>query len=412
MDRLILRQVIADQREMVRKRDEGIPRIADMAFHTSSPQISVITGIRRAGKSTFMLQIGQRLENFHFITFDDERLIDFNVTDFNDLLIELEKDYHSKNLFLDEIQYVAGWERFARRAFDQGYKLYISGSNSRLLNSELATHLTGRYRKSELFPFSFREYLSLKGIDPSDPSTEGQGALRNAFEVYLADGGFPEYLVTSDKGYHGRIYNDIIYRDIIGRYGIRNVKGFRNLAQYLLTGIAKPVNYNAVARIVGLNSTTSVREYVSCLTESYLLFEVHRYDASLKRQYLWDKKIYTADNGLRNSVAFRTSPDSGRLLENLVFIELRRRQNEVWFYRNAGGTEVDFYIPAGTEKLIQVCYDMSDPATLEREKSALETAMKELGLRESYILTMAERREIKTGSGIIYVRPVYEWLLA
>ena len=411
MDSQILQQVVADQRELINRKNMGIPRQTDVENHLRSKQISVISGIRRSGKSTLMLQIARHLKDFHFITFDDERFLNFTVSDFNALLTELEKSYHSENLFFDEIQNIPGWERFTRRLHDQDYKVYISGSNSKLLSSELATHLTGRYIKTELFPFSFPEYLALKKIDPNARSTSGLSLLIGAFDKYLVNGGFPEYLTTSDPGYLGRIYEDIIYRDIIARFAIRNSRGFRNLAQYLFTNFTKETNYNSLAKILGFSSTTSVRDYISCLSESYLLFEMYRYDSSLKRQYLSNKKIYVIDNGLRNAVSFRTGQDTGRMLENMVYIELRRRGSECWFYRTAGGLEVDFYIPGNDHQLIQVCYNMTDPLTRKRETAELDTAMKELNLKESLILTYNERSELKTASGLIRIIPTWEWLL-
>lgn len=411
MDSQILQQVVADQRELIHRKNKGIPRQIDIEKQVSSRQISVISGIRRCGKSTLMLQIAGRLKDFHFITFDDERFLNFSLSDFNALLIELQKSYYSENLFFDEIQNITGWERFIRRLHDQDYKVFISGSNSKLLSSELATHLTGRYVKTELFPFAFSEYLALKKTDPNARSTPGLSLLLRAFDEYLVNGGFPEYLTTSDTGYLGRIYEDIIYRDIIARFAIRNSRGFRNLAQYLFTNFTKETNYNSLAKILGFSSTTSVREYISCLSESYLLFELYRYDNSLKRQFLSNRKIYVIDNGLRNAISFRTGQDTGRMLENLVFIELRRRGNECWFYRTSGGLEVDFFIPENDPELIQVCYDLTDPLTRKRETAALETAMAELNIKESVILSYNERSELKTKSGLIRIKPVWEWLL-
>ena len=411
MDSLILQQVVADQRELIKRKNLGIPRQNNVENHLRSKQISVISGIRRSGKSTLMLQLAARLKNFHFITFDDERLLNFTISDFNTLLLELEKSAHYRNLFFDEIQNIPGWERFARRLHDQDYKVFISGSNSKLLNSELAAHLTGRYIKTELYPFSFTEYLALKNINRDDRSSSGLSLLMGAFDEYIVNGGFPEYLITSDPGYLGRIYEDVIYRDIIARFGIRNSRGFRNLAQYLFTNFTKEINYNSLAKILGFNSTTSVREYISCLSESYLLFELYRYDNSLKRQYVSNRKIYVIDNGLRNAVSFRTGQDTGRMLENLVFIELRRRGAECWFYRTSGGLEVDFYIPGNDPQLIQVCYNMTDQLTRKQETASLETAMAELAIKESVLLSYNERSELKTESGMIRIIPVWEWLL-
>lgn len=411
MDLLILQQIIADQRKMFSLKSRGIKRLINAGRHIASKQISVISGIRRSGKSTLLLQLADLCPDYHFITFDDERLINFEVADFNSLLIELSREKPSKSIFLDEVQNVAGWEQFVRRLHDQQYKVFITGSNSKLLSSELATHLTGRYIKTELFPFSFPEYLTLKQTDPGDRTTENLGRITEAFDSYLVNGGFPEFLLQNDPEFLQRIYEDILYRDLIVRFGIKNIKGFKNLVSYLFTNFTKETNYNSLAGILGFSSTTSVRDYISFLSECYMVFELYRYDFSLKKQFQSNKKIYVIDNGLRNVVSFRTGGDKGKMLENLVFIELRRRGIDCWYYKTKNNLEVDFLWFADTPQLVQVCYDLTDPLTFRRETSALETAMKELQIKNSYILSYNKREEVKTSSGIIKIIPVYEWLL-
>ena len=410
MDYLILQQVIADQKMMATRKSRGIKRLIDAEKHLKSNQISVISGIRRSGKSTLLLQLADQYTDFHFITFDDERLINFQVSDFNAMMIELNKHYPSQTILIDEVQNIEGWERFVRRLHDEGIKIFISGSNSKLLSSELSTHLTGRYIKTELFPFSFTEYLQLRQIDFNNRTTTNLGKMSAALDEYLSNGGFPEFLMSNDHEFLHRIYEDVIYRDLIGRFGIRNIKGFKNLVQYLFTNFAKETNYNSLAGIMGFNSTTSVRDYISFLSESYMIFELYRYDFSLKKQYQSNKKIYVIDNGLRNAVSFRTSQDKGRMLENLVFIELKRRGIEFWYYKTKNNQEVDFLWFGPEPRLIQVCYDLTDPATYKRETGALETAMKELSVRSSVILSYNERKEIKTNAGVIWNVPVHDWL--
>ncbi len=410
MDYLILQQVIADQKLMAGRKSRGIKRLNDTSKHLKSKQISVITGIRRCGKSTFLFQLADSYPDFHFITFDDERLINFEVSDFNTMMIELNKLHQSKAIFIDEVQNVAGWERFIRRLHDEQYKVFISGSNSKLLSSELSTHLTGRYIKTELYPFSFNEYLQFKQVDPKKRTTSNQALVESAFDDYLSNGGFPEYLLSDDTEILHRIYEDVIYRDLIVRFGIKNIKGFKNLVQYLFTNFTRETNYNTLAGVLGFNSTTSVRDYISFLSESYMIFELYRYDYSLKRQYQSNKKIYTADNGLRNAVSFRTGDDKGKMLENLVFTELKRREIECWFYKTKNNLEVDFLWFDNKPNLMQVCYDLSDTLTLRRETTALDAAMKELSVRSSVILSYNERKEIKTGTGLIRIIPVHMWL--
>jgi len=312
---------------------------------------------------------------------------------------------------IDEVQNIDGWVRFVRRLHDQDYKIYISGSNSKLLSSELATHLTGRYIRTELYPFSFPEFLQFKKIDFNDKTTVNSAKVSAAFDDYLLKGGFPEYLISNDPEFLHRIYEDIIYRDLILRFGIKNIRGFKNLTQYLFTNFTRVTNYNSLAGILGFSSTTSVRDYISFLCESYMVFELYRYDHSLKKQYQSNKKLYIIDNGLRNAVSFRTGQDIGRLLENIVFIELKRRGIECWFYRTKDNLEVDFLWVESELHLVQVCYDLTDPATRKREITALETAMGELSVNRSQILSYNEKKEIKTNTGTIHMLPVWEWLM-
>jgi len=411
MDNLLIQQVVADQSEMVSGKTRGVLRQVDYKKHQQSKQISVISGIRRVGKSTLMLQIADYFSTFHFITFDDERLINFQLSDFNALMLELNKLKKTKVIVIDEVQNIEGWERFVRRLHDEAYKVILSGSNSKLLSSELATHLTGRYIKTELYPFSFAEYLQLKQINPYDRTTSNISSIINYFDQFNEKGGFPEYCLSGDPEYLKRIYEDVLYRDLIVRFGIKNIKGFKNLAQYLFTNFTKETNYNSLAGLLGFNSTTSVRDYISFLSESYLVFEIYKYDFSLKKQYTSNKKIYVIDNGLRNKVSFRITPDLGQLLENTVFIELKRRGTEIWFYKTKNNLEVDFLWFTDTPQLVQVCYDLSSLITYKREVTSLETAMQEFKVKHSCIISSNTSDVIETSTGIIKVIPIWQWLI-
>ncbi|MEI6678026.1 MAG: ATP-binding protein [Mariniphaga sp.] len=412
MNSEILQQVIADQKQMVARKSRGIPRKTNLGRHLNSDLITVISGVRRSGKSTLTLQLADNYPSFHFITFDDERLINFTVSDFNAMLIEMKRSGDARTIVMDEIQEVSGWERFVRRLHDEGYKVIITGSNAKLLSSELATHLTGRYLKTELFPFSFDEYLSFKKIDPAVKTSDNIALTLTAFDEFLLHGGFPEYLKTNDQEVLKRIYDDIIYRDLIVRFGIRNVNGFKNLAQYIFTNFTSETGYLPLAKLLGFNSATSIKEYLNILNEGYLIFEVTKYDFSLKRQYTSNRKIYVVDNGLRNVVAFRTSADMGRLLENTVFLELKRRGNQVWFYKSQGNQEADFLINPIQPEVIQVCYDLHNPKTRQREISSLLVCMKELKLDHGVILTKNDEEVINSENTVIDVIPVWKWLLS
>lgn len=406
----LLRQVLTDQRLALENRNPGIPRQVEVNKHLKSKQISVITGVRRSGKSTFMLQLARKYKNFHHITFDDERLIGFSLEDFNNLMIEFKKENDSKVIVIDEVQLIDGWERFVRRIFDEGYKVILSGSNARLLSSELATHLTGRYILTELFPFSFSEFLSLKKLNPDNRSTENTAAIQLVFSQYLNQGGFPEFLINGEPEILKRVYDDILFRDIIVRFGIRNVRAFRNLSLYLYTNFTSEFGYLPLSELLEFSSANTVRDYIHFLSEAYLVYEVSRFDYSLKRQYTSAKKAYVIDNGLRNAIAFRTTQDRGRLLENLVYIELKRRFEHVWFYRTKNNLETDFLINPSNPELIQVCYDMSQPQTRKREIHSLLTSMQELNLKQGLILTNNEEGEFAESFGKIRLQPVWKWL--
>ena len=412
MNTEILQQVIADQKLMVTRKLRGIPRKTNIERHLKSDLITVISGVRRSGKSTLTLQLADNYPSFHFITFDDERLINFTVSDFNAMLIEMKRSADARTIVMDEIQEVPGWERFVRRLHDEGYKVIITGSNAKLLSSELATHLTGRYLKTELFPFSFVEYLIFKKIDPAIKTSDNIALILTAFDEFLLQGGFPEYLKSNDQEVLKRVYDDIVYRDLIVRFGIRNVNGFKNLAQYIFTNFTSESGYLPLAKLLGFNSATSIKEYLNILNEGYLIFEVTKYDFSLKRQYTSNRKMYVIDNGLRNIVAFRTSADMGRLLENTVFLELKRRGNDVWFYKSQNNQEADFLVNPTQPELIQVCYDLQNPKTRQREISSLSVCMKELKLNHGVILTKNDEEVISFDNMVIDVIPVWKWLLS
>jgi predicted AAA+ superfamily ATPase len=407
-----LEELILDQKELFLSREPGTQRRVDFDRHCAHEQVVVISGIRRSGKSTLMRQFAESYKDFYYLNFDDERLMDFELADFSSLMLAFHKIQPGiKVIFIDEIQNVDGWERFIRRIHDEGYKIFLTGSNANLLNSELATHLTGRYSKIELYPFAFMELLDFEQIDYRAVTSEKKARLLLAFDQYLEHGGFPEFLKYRDGEFLKRIYNDILFRDIITRFSIRDMKAFRQLVHYLFSNMTREASYHSLKNALGFKSAMSVRSYIGFLEESYLIFELFKYDFSLKKQYANPKKIYVIDNGVRNAVSFRFSGDNGRLLENLVFIELKRRNAGVYYYRRKH--ECDFVtedkgIPSSA---IQVCFELN-AANRERELNGLREAMKELGIRQGMILTYNQEEKIPAGEGPgIVVVPVWRWLL-
>jgi len=406
-----LEQLVLSQKESFLSRDPGIPREVDASRYRKTGQIVVISGIRRSGKSTLLRQFSMLYNNFHYINFDDDRLLEFSLGDFSTLMLVYEKiSPGTKVIFIDEIQNIAGWERFIRRIHDDGYKVFLTGSNAKLLSAELGTHLTGRYIKITLYPFSFREVLRFRSVSVDRITEKKKARILAEFDRYLTFGGFPEYLKYADPEYLKRTYDDILFRDIIGRFGIREVKAFRQLAHYLFTNMANMASYNALKKALGFKSVVSVRDYVGFLEEAFLVFEIFKYDYSLKKQYVNDKKIYVIDNGMRNAVAFQFSDDRGRLLENCVFIELLRRNAPVYFFKNTG--ECDFVTEdhGKVTAALQVCYELSQK-NRDRELDGLTSAMLTLGIKNGIILTYHQEETIVHNGFSLHVLPVWQWLL-
>lgn len=412
MKKDIIEEVFLDQLDGLKHKETGISRDVNLSKAIATKQIVVISGVRRSGKSTLLFHLMKNFSEFSFLNFDDERLINFDVSDFSILMLVFKKYSQSKVIFLDEIQNVNNWERFVRRIFEEGYKIFITGSNAKLLSSELATHLTGRYIKIEVFPFSFVEILNFNKVDHAKLNSDNRASVFRLFDDYLTHGGFPEMIKYNDDEFLKRIYEDIIYKDLIARYGIRNVNQFKNLSQYLFTNLAGEISYNSLKAALNIKSANTIQEYVSYLRESYLIFELFKYDYSLKKQYTSNKKVYVIDNGVRNKIAFRFSDDKGKLLENLVFIELIRRQKELFFYKTKNNLEVDFlYYENSMFHLIQVSYSITNHKTMKREIKSLVETSKELSKTKCTILTYNDEDKLIVDKLEIEIIPVWKWLL-
>jgi len=411
MQHNILERVVFDQLANFKAKDPGVPRDVDFDKAIKSKQIQIVTGIRRCGKSTLLKQLSEKLDSFYYLNFDDERLLKFSVEDFDSLLILWKKLYKSKTIILDEIQNVKNWERFIRRIYDEDYKIILTGSNAKLLSGDLSTHLTGRHIKLELYPFSFSEYLRFKNFDSDKwKTTDRLAKLLRLTDEYVENGGFPEYVIFGDVDYLKRIFEDILYKDLIVRFKIREIKSFRELANFLFTNFTSEISYNSLQRALNFKSVVSVKNYIGHLQESYLLHELYKYDYSLKKQIIYNKKIYSIDNGLRNQVSFRFSEDSGKLLENTVFLQLKRSGKEVYYYKNK--RECDFLIKQKTKivEAIQVT-DVLSAANRERELNGLIAAMESFNLKKGLIITRNQDEKFRSQGREIRVLPIYKWLL-
>jgi len=416
-----LKEIILEQGQNRRAAETGTRRAAlDLVSgQIVLPHTVVVSGIRRCGKSTLLNQI---INNFYngdgyYFNFEDERLIDFGVEDFNDLYEAFLELYGEKRVFFfDEIQNVPRWEVFVRRMQDKGFKFFVTGSNASLLSREMGTKLTGRSVSTELYPFSFKEFLQFRGYRLPQNGlsfTAERARIKKYFSDYLKNGGMPEYLKYPDPGLLKRIYEDILYRDIVARYDIKQVKVLRELGLYLLSNLGGAFSYNNLKKVLGLGSMNTVKSYTDFLENSFLICQVNRFSFSLKKQFVAPKKVYCIDNGLAESIAFQFSRNKGKFLENLVFLELRKQFQEIYYYRTSNDLEVDFLAKSGRNdlKLFQVTDNMSNEKIRQREMSSLVRAMDELKLKKALILTDDSEEEIKLKGKVITVKPIYRWIL-
>lgn len=416
-----IRALLIEQQEEFSKKELGTQRtkLSEIASYKDTPFAIVISGLRRAGKSTLLAQLAHKFYpdgGYFYVNFEDERFLNFTVSDFTKLhefLIELFGD--QKVFLLDEIQNIEGWERFVGRMINGGYKFYITGSNASLLSKELGTKLTGRYIPIELFPFSFHEYLQFKKLSFPDLkrlTTVQKGKLKNAFMDYLQKGGIAQALQYPELPIHKTLYDDIINRDVATRYKITDAKPLRELTFYLLSNIASLISYNKLKELLKLGSVNTISSYIGYLETSWLILVINRYAFSIKQQQIANKKVYCIDTGLTKSVAFSFSEDRGKFLENTVFLNLRRLYNEdIYYYKTKTEKEIDFYLPK-KKIFIQVCQNINDSVTRERELRALVDAMEEVEKSTGFILTEDERDNLSLDGAVIPVLPIYEWLLS
>lgn len=382
-----------------------------------APQIIVITGLRRVGKSTLLAQIARKFlkNSFYFVNFEDERLLNFQVADFDLLHETLISLFGEKKVFLfDEIQNVPEWERFVRRLHDQGYKFIVTGSNASLLSQELGTRLTGRSLRVDLFPFSFREFLEFKQAKIPDLkilTIRQKGNLQKLVNEYLVSGGIPDALKYPELSIHKTLYDDVLFRDIATRHKLENIKSLQELAFYLISNISSLVSFNKLKGLLKLGSVNTVISYIGYLENSWLFSTINKYAYSVKEQQIAAKKLYCIDTGLATSVGFSFSKNKGKLMENAVYLQLRRKYQDIYYYKTNQDGEVDFFLPK-EEMLIQVAQKFDMPEMQEREQGALIASRKELKkAKRLVIVTESKRQELEIEGLKILVMPLYEWLL-
>ncbi len=419
MDIEEIKKIIIDQREEIedtfdKKRiiNRELPK-EELLKSLEHPNILAVLGVRRCGKSilSHMLIRGRK---YAYINFDDERVFGIEAKDLNNVLQAFYEIYGTgiEYLILDEIQNVPGWELFANRQ-RRTKKVILTGSNAKLLSGELATHLTGRYVDFTLYPFCFKEFLELKGVKPDIYSTKSIAGIKNALREYIKIGGFPEAHLFG-KGMTARIYEDIIHKDIISRHRIKNKKTFSDIAKYLISNFSGEFTFGKLKNITAIKNVHTVKNYVEYLESSYLILPVKRFTFKLKEQMLAPRKVYCIDTGIINSIAFKFSEDIGKVMENLVAVELHRRKSyygaaEVYYWKDYQQREVDFVLKEGgtIKELIQVSYASSENDIKEREITALLKASQELNCGNLSVITWDYEGDI----GEIKCKPLWKWLL-
>ena len=391
-------------------------------------EVVIITGPRRGGKSSLMKLICDDLikkykvppSNILYLNFEDERFIEFNISDFAqiyELFLQINRPTGRLYFFLDEIQNVTGWEKWVNRLYEnENIKIFLTGSNASLLSSEISTALTGRNRTITNFPFSFREFLVFKNYRLQENDfykTEKRAVIKSFFQEYLRLGGYPEIIKINDPTLLEQYFKDIIYRDILPRYSIKKIKEIRELCLFLASNLGSIHSYNRLQNLIGVKSINTVKTYLEILEEAFLFFRINLFDYSIKRQIYNPSKTYIIDTALGNSISFKFSENIGHIYENLVFLELKRRNKEIYYWKSKKGKEVDFLIKKGLniEEAIQVSYNLNYKKTLDREIESLLIAKDEFKIKHLSIITEDEETEKEIGNVKIRIIPLWKWLL-
>lgn len=399
IDKDFLQAIIVQQKETILRKGEGMKRDGLETLPDIPNFALIISGVRRCGKSTLLFQIlNKRHSNTLYINFDDPRLYDFELTDFQKL-DDIINDSNTAELMFDEIQLIKGWERYVRQKLDENYKVVVTGSNASLLSRELGTSLTGRHLTRELFPFSFSEFCRFKSLEA------------NEFSVteYLNTGGFPEFLKTNSEEVLSHLLDDILYRDIAVRYGIKDTVALKRLTVFLLSNIGNLTSANKLREPSSIKSTTTILEYMSHLEQSYLLSFVPLFDFSLKKQAVNPKKIYVVDAGIVNANIPKSKTDLGHKLENAVYNFLRLKYHDIFYHKK--NAECDFLVmeKGVITTAIQVCLEINSDNRV-REFNGLTEALEVYNLNEGIIVTLAQDDYFMVNEKKIKLIPSYKFL--
>ena len=411
-----MKTIVLNQRK---ERDEllsrpYLTRRSSQDFDTllNSHLIKLITGPRRVGKSTQALLM-LRDKNFAYLNFDSQQLLD--AWDANLVMRMLDDVYPGYDyLLLDEVQNLDAWDLWVSELYRQGKNLVITGSNAKMLSSEMATVLTGKYLQVEMLPFSLEELFDWNKLDLHHIMPEHGAECKVLTDDYLRNGGYPEVVASRQlvRSYLDTLFDSIVWKDVAKRHKVRNITDLNNLALYLVSNFGNPLSANELAEELGLSSVNTTKKYMDYLHEPYLFYYLSRYNNKLKLMKKAPRKVYVVDNGFVAAKAFSVTENLGRLLENQVFIELVRRgydtEKTMFYYRSRNDKEVDFVLRQGThiERLVQVCYDLSNPKTEKREVDAIMECAGELKCDNLTIVTYDDERTIEKDGYKINIVPI------
>ena len=414
-----MKTIILNQRK---ERDELLSRPyltrrsnQDTEMLLSSRLIKLITGPRRVGKSTQALLM-LRDKNFAYLNFDSQQLLD--AWDANLVMRMLDDVYPGyEYLLLDEVQNLNAWDLWVSELYRQGKNLVITGSNAKMLSSEMATVLTGKYLKVEMLPFSLEEFFDWNKLNLRKLNPEQMSDASALMDDYLRNGGYPEVVASRQltRTYLDTLFDSIVWKDVAKRHNVRNITDLNDLALYLVSNFCNPVSANELTEELGFSSVNTTKKFLDYLHEPYLFYYLPRYNNKLKLMKKASRKVYVVDNGFVAAKAFSLSDNLGRLLENQVFVELIRRgydtDKTMFYYRSRNDKEVDFVLRKGAhiDCLVQVCYDMSSPKTEKREVDSLTECAAELNCSHLVIVTNSEERTIEKDRFRIEVVPVAKW---
>lgn len=420
MKQVLIETVLLEQQDEldVLRGRKLVHRSEEKLINFNSSLAQVVVGVRRSGKSTLCFNALESAKvKYAYVNFDDERFFNMKAEDLDNVLATLYRIYGRFDcLFMDEIQNVEAWPLFVNRLLRQGLHIVLTGSNAKLLSSELATHLTGRHHKIELYPFSFVDWCKIKDVNFTRMTTKNRGLLEKVYDEYMRKGGFPELLFKENtREYIDSLFNNIITQDIQKRFKVRNIDELKLMANHMLNEAPAFIVKEVLERTCGIKSDHTVVKFLSYLSQTYIISTVSKY-STRSRERVRNDKYYAIDVAFMDNRENALAKENlGWRLETIVYLELRRRYNgsgfDVYYYKDKTA-EADFVVcdKSKAVAVYQVSYDISVKKTLKREIRGCIAAAKATRCNQIFLITEYEKKDLEVDSYSIAVRPAYEWL--